>query len=160
MHYRVTTATNRNLKPGELYLVDSGAQYLDGTTDVTRTVAIGTPTREMCERFTLVLKGHIAIATARFPKGTRGIDLDPFARRALWEAGLDFDHGTGHGVGSYLSRARGAAEHLQGRHGGAGARHDRLQRARLLQDGRLRHPHREPGAGDASPRRCPAASAS
>ena len=103
MHYRVTTATNRKLKPGELYLVDSGAQYLDGTTDVTRTVAIGKPTREMQERFTLVLKGHIAIATARFPKGTRGIDLDPFARRALWEAGLDFDHGTGHGVGSYLS---------------------------------------------------------
>lgn len=103
VHYRVTTATNRRLKPGELYLVDSGAQYLDGTTDVTRTVAIGKPTREMQERFTLVLKGHIAIATARFPKGTRGIDLDPFARRALWDAGLDFDHGTGHGVGSYLS---------------------------------------------------------
>ena len=103
VHYRVTTATNRKLKSGELYLVDSGAQYLDGTTDVTRTVAIGTPTREMQERFTLVLKGHIAIATARFPKGTRGIDLDPFARRALWDAGLDFDHGTGHGVGSYLS---------------------------------------------------------
>jgi Xaa-Pro aminopeptidase len=102
VHYRVNTATNRALKPGELYLVDSGAQYLDGTTDVTRTVAIGTPTREMQERFTLVLKGHIAIATARFPKGTRGIDLDPFARRALWEAGLDFDHGTGHGVGSYM----------------------------------------------------------
>ena len=70
---------------------------------MTRTVAIGRPTREMQERFTLVLKGHIAIATARFPKGTRGVDLDPFARRALWEAGLDFDHGTGHGVGSYLS---------------------------------------------------------
>ena len=99
----MTTPTNRKLKPGELYLVDSGAQYLDGTTDITRTVAIGTPTREMRERFTLVLKGHIAIATARFPKGTRGVDLDPFARRALWEAGLDFDHGTGHGVGSYLS---------------------------------------------------------
>jgi Xaa-Pro aminopeptidase len=103
VHYRVTTATNRKLKSGELYLVDSGAQYLDGTTDVTRTIAIGQPTREMCERFTLVLKGHIAIATARFPKDTRGVDLDPFARRALWEAGLDFDHGTGHGVGSYLS---------------------------------------------------------
>jgi Xaa-Pro aminopeptidase len=103
VHYRVTTATNRNLRPGELYLVDSGAQYLDGTTDITRTVAIGKPTREMCERFTLVLKGHIGIATARFPKGTRGIDLDPFARRALWQAGLDFDHGTGHGIGSYLS---------------------------------------------------------
>jgi Xaa-Pro aminopeptidase len=103
VHYRVNTSTNRALKAGELYLVDSGAQYLDGTTDVTRTVAIGAPTREMQERFTLVLKGHIAIATARFPKDTRGVDLDPFARRALWEAGLDFDHGTGHGVGSYLS---------------------------------------------------------
>ena len=103
VHYRVTAATNRKLKPGELYLVDSGAQYLEGTTDVTRTVAIGVPSPEMRERFTLVLKGHIAIATAKFPKGTRGIELDPFARRALWEAGLDFDHGTGHGVGSYLS---------------------------------------------------------
>jgi Xaa-Pro aminopeptidase len=103
VHYRVTTATNRKLAAGELYLVDSGAQYLDGTTDITRTVAIGKPTREMQERCTLVLKGHIGIATAVFPKGTRGIDLDPFARRALWSAGLDFDHGTGHGVGSYLS---------------------------------------------------------
>jgi Xaa-Pro aminopeptidase len=103
VHYRVTTATNRRLAAGELYLVDSGAQYLDGTTDVTRTVAIGRPAREMQERFTRVLKGHVAIATARFPKGTRGVDLDPFARRALWEAGLDFDHGTGHGIGSYLS---------------------------------------------------------
>jgi Xaa-Pro aminopeptidase len=103
VHYRVTTATNRRLEPGSLYLVDSGAQYLDGTTDITRTVAIGQPTREMGERFTRVLKGHIAIATARFPKGTRGVDLDPFARRALWEAGLDYDHGTGHGIGSYLS---------------------------------------------------------
>jgi Xaa-Pro aminopeptidase len=103
VHYRVTTATNRKLRAGELYLVDSGAQYLDGTTDVTRTVALGNPTREMQERFTLVLKGHIGLATARFPVGTRGVDLDAFARRALWEAGLDFDHGTGHGVGSYLS---------------------------------------------------------
>lgn len=103
VHYRVSRKTNRKLKSGELFLLDSGAQYLDGTTDVTRTIAIGTPSREMCERFTLVLKGHIAIATAVFPKGTRGIDLDPFARRALWEAGLDYDHGTGHGVGSYLS---------------------------------------------------------
>jgi Xaa-Pro aminopeptidase len=106
VHYRVTTATNRVIKPGELYLVDSGAQYLDGTTDVTRTVAVGTLPKEMApemrERFTRVLKGHIAVATARFPTGTRGVDLDPFARRALWEAGLDFDHGTGHGVGSYL----------------------------------------------------------
>lgn len=103
VHYRVSRKTNRKLKSGELFLLDSGAQYLDGTTDVTRTIAIGTPSREMCERFTRVLKGHIAIATAVFPKGTRGIDLDPFARRALWDAGLDYDHGTGHGVGSYLS---------------------------------------------------------
>lgn len=103
VHYRVTEATNRKLKSGELFLIDSGAQYLDGTTDITRTVAIGTPTAEMRERFTLVLKGHIAVATARFPKGTRGLDLDPFARRALWAHGLDYDHGTGHGVGSYLS---------------------------------------------------------
>lgn len=103
VHYRVTEATNRRLKPGELYLLDSGAQYLEGTTDITRTIAIGTPTPEMRERFTLVLKGHIAIATARFPKGTRGLDLDPFARHALWARGLDYDHGTGHGVGSYLS---------------------------------------------------------
>ena len=102
VHYRVTQATNRALLPGSLYLVDSGAQYPDGTTDITRTVAIGEPNDMMRRAFTLVLKGHIAIATARFPKGTRGIDLDPFARRPLWEAGFDYDHGTGHGVGSYL----------------------------------------------------------
>ena len=103
VHYRVNETTNRKLRPGELFLIDSGAQYLDGTTDITRTVAIGKPTQEMRERFTLVLQGHIAIATARFPKGTRGIDLDPLARRALWMHGLDYDHGTGHGIGSYLS---------------------------------------------------------
>lgn len=103
VHYRVTEASNRRLKRGELFLLDSGAQYLEGTTDITRTVAIGTPSAEMRNRFTLVLKGHIAIARARFPKGTRGVDLDPLARRALWEHGLDYDHGTGHGVGSYLS---------------------------------------------------------
>lgn len=103
VHYRVTEGTNRKLRPGELFLIDSGGQYLDGTTDITRTVAIGKPTQEMCERFTLVLKGHIAIATARFPEGTRGIEIDGFARRALWQHGLDYDHGTGHGIGSYLS---------------------------------------------------------
>jgi Xaa-Pro aminopeptidase len=103
VHYRVTRNTNRHLKKGELFLVDSGAQYADGTTDITRTLAIGKPTDEMRQRFTLVLKGHIAIAMARFPKGTRGVDLDSHARMALWKAGLDYDHGTGHGVGSYLS---------------------------------------------------------
>jgi Xaa-Pro aminopeptidase len=103
VHYRPTNASKRALKPGSLYLIDSGGQYLDGTTDVTRTLAVGTPSAEMRRHYGLVLKAHIAIATARFPKGTRGQDLDPFARRPLWEAGLDYDHGTGHGVGSYLA---------------------------------------------------------
>jgi Xaa-Pro aminopeptidase len=103
VHYRSSPATNRLLLPGELYLVDSGAQYLDGTTDVTRTIAIGTPDAEHRDPFTRVLKGHVALATAMFPRGTTGSQLDTLARRPLWEAGLDFDHGTGHGVGSYLS---------------------------------------------------------
>ena len=102
VHYRVRRDSDRRLEPGSLYLVDSGAQYLDGTTDVTRTLAIGTPDAEMRDRFTRVLKGHIAVATARFPVGTRGSQLDPLARLALWRAGIDYDHGTGHGVGSYL----------------------------------------------------------
>jgi Xaa-Pro aminopeptidase len=102
VHYRVTAATNRRLQLGELYLVDSGGQYVDGTTDVTRTVAIGEPSAEQRRHFTLVLKGHIALAQARFPQGTCGTQLDILARQALWQAGLDFDHGTGHGVGSYL----------------------------------------------------------
>jgi Xaa-Pro aminopeptidase len=102
VHYRATPETEKRLEPGTLYLLDSGAQYLDGTTDVTRTVAIGEPTEEMRDRFTRVLKGHIALALARFPKGTTGTQLDGFARRALWQRGLDYDHGTGHGVGSYL----------------------------------------------------------
>ena len=103
VHYRATPETEKTLEPGTLYLLDSGAQYLDGTTDITRTIAIGTPDAEMRDRFTRVLKGHIALATARFPTGTTGAQLDAFARRALWEKGLDYDHGTGHGVGSYLS---------------------------------------------------------
>lgn len=103
VHYRVTTRTNRALQPGELYLVDSGAQYVDGTTDVTRTVAIGTPSVEQRDRFTRVLKGHMGISAARFPEGTTGAQIDALARGALWSAGLDFDHGTGHGVGCYLS---------------------------------------------------------
>ena len=102
MHYRVTGKTNRRIEPGLLYLVDSGAQYLDGTTDVTRTVAVGRPTAEMRDRFTRVLKGHIAVARACFPEGTTGSQLDILARQPLWRAGLDYDHGTGHGVGSYL----------------------------------------------------------
>jgi len=107
-HYRVSTQSNRPLRAGEIYLTDSGGQYVDGTTDVTRTVIVGAPKddvqgREMRRHFTLVLKGHIAVATARFPDGVSGAQLDTLARYPLWRAGLDFDHGTGHGVGSYLS---------------------------------------------------------
>jgi len=109
VHYRVTSKTNRGIAPGELFLIDSGGQYQDGTTDITRTVAVGEPTAEMRERFTRVLKGHIAIARAVFPDGTTGAQLDSFARQFLWVQGLDFDHGTGHGVGSYLSVHEGPA---------------------------------------------------
>jgi Xaa-Pro aminopeptidase len=102
VHYRPVERLNRRLERDSLLLVDSGAQYLDGTTDVTRTVAIGQPSREMKERFTLVLKGHLALARVRFPAGVTGSALDALARMALWQRGLDYDHGTGHGVGSYL----------------------------------------------------------
>ena len=103
IHYRVTEDTNRAIKPGELYLVDSGGQYLNGTTDITRTIAIGAPSAEARECYTRVLQGMIAISDARFPKGVAGRDLDALARQSLWRAGLDYDHGTGHGVGAYLS---------------------------------------------------------
>jgi Xaa-Pro aminopeptidase len=103
VHYRASEETSRRLEMNSIYLVDSGGQYPDGTTDVTRTVAIGAPTAEMRDRFTRVLKGHIAIARAVFPEGVRGSQLDSFARQFLWSAGLDYAHGTGHGVGSFLS---------------------------------------------------------
>jgi len=105
MHYRVTPETNREIRTNEVFLIDSGGQYLDGTTDITRTIwtGPGAPPAELCDRFTRVLKGHIAIATLMFPEGVAGVRLDAFARAALWQVGLDFDHGTGHGVGSYLS---------------------------------------------------------
>jgi Xaa-Pro aminopeptidase len=109
VHYRVTRKTNRRIALGDLLLIDSGAQYEDGTTDVTRTIAIGEPTDEMRDRFTRVLRGHIAIARAAFPDGTTGAQLDTLARQFLWHAGLDFAHGTGHGVGSYLSVHEGPA---------------------------------------------------
>ena len=102
-HYHATGESNARLEPGQLYLVDSGGQYEDGTTDLTRVIPIGQPTAEMRDRFTRVLKGHIALATAVFPAGTNGGQLDTFARRPLWDVGLDFDHGTGHGVGAYLA---------------------------------------------------------
>jgi Xaa-Pro aminopeptidase len=102
VHYRASPASERALEPGSFYLVDSGAQYLDGTTDVTRTIAIGDLSPEMRDRFTRVLKGHIALAMCRFPAGTTGSQLDALARHPLWQIGCDYDHGTGHGVGSYL----------------------------------------------------------
>jgi Xaa-Pro aminopeptidase len=101
-HYRVSEASNLPIGRG-IFLIDSGGQYEDGTTDITRTIAVGRPSAEMRDRFTRVLKGHIAIAQAVFPEGTNGAQIDAFARQSLWAAGLDFDHGTGHGVGSYLS---------------------------------------------------------
>lgn len=103
VHYHATPSSNREISGNMLYLVDSGGQYLNGTTDITRTIAIGTPTEEQKDRFTRVLKGHIAIATSLFPIGTTGSQLDPLARHSLWQAGLDYEHGTGHGVGSYLN---------------------------------------------------------
>jgi Xaa-Pro aminopeptidase len=109
VHYRVTRKSNRRIAPGDLLLIDSGAQYEDGTTDVTRTIAIGEPTPEMCDRFTRVLRGHIAISRALFPDGTSGAQIDTLARQYLWQAGIDFEHGTGHGVGSYLSVHEGPA---------------------------------------------------
>ena len=109
VHYRVTRKSNRRIAPGEPFLIDSGGQYEDGTTDITRTVAVGPSTAEMRQRFTLVLKGHIALARAVFPDGASGAQLDPLARQYLWRAGVDFDHGTGHGVGSYLSVHEGPA---------------------------------------------------
>jgi Xaa-Pro aminopeptidase len=105
IHYRVTEESNRPIRPNEVYLIDSGAQFPDGTTDITRTVwtGPGEPPAAIRQQVTRVMKGHIAIATLVFPQGVGGAHLDAFARRALWQVGLDYDHGTGHGVGSYLS---------------------------------------------------------
>ena len=103
IHYRVNTKTNRPIKPGEMFLVDSGGQYVSGTTDITRTIAVGDVPEEQKRFFTLVLKGMIAVSRLRFPEGTRGLEIDPFARHALWQAGVDYGHGTGHGVGSFLA---------------------------------------------------------
>ena len=114
MHYRVSEASNRQFQAGELFLVDSGGQYLDGTTDVTRTIAIGMPSNEHQRHYSLVLKGYIALARARFPSGTTGAQLDGFARQALWSAGLDYNHGTGHGVGSFLDVHEGPARISKG----------------------------------------------
>jgi Xaa-Pro aminopeptidase len=120
VHYRASEATNRPLERDALYLVDSGGQYQDGTTDITRTVVIGDPSEEMRTRFTLVLKGHIALARAVFPKGTRGSQLDTLARQYLWAAGLDYAHGTGHGVGAFLAVHEGPQRIAPGGSGFAG----------------------------------------
>ncbi|MCW6536225.1 aminopeptidase P family protein [Sphingomonas lycopersici] len=119
-HYHVTEESNAPIELGQLYLIDSGGQYADGTTDLTRVVPIGTPTAEMRDRFTRVLKGHIALATAVFPHGTTGQQLDALARLPLWQAGLDYAHGTGHGVGSYLSVHEGPARIAKPSYGGGG----------------------------------------
>ena len=153
VHYRSSEKTNRKLEQGTLYLIDSGGQYVDGTTDITRTVPIGEPTAEMRDRFTRVLKGHIAIATAVFPKGTRGSQLDSFARRPLWEAGPRLRPRHGPRRRQLPRRSRRPAAHFAGRQRAerwrraAAGRDDHLQRARLLQDRRVRHPDREPRAG-------------
>jgi Xaa-Pro aminopeptidase len=128
VHYRVSEETNRTLEPGSVYLVDSGGQYPDGTTDVTRTVWIGPGTApvEVRDRFTRVLKGHIALARAVFPLGTTGSQLDSFARRPLWEAGLDYAHGTGHGVGSFLAVHEGPQRIAKPRGGQAGTEQELL----------------------------------
>ena len=111
IHYRAGPATDRPIRPNEAYLIDSGAQFPEGTTDITRTVWTGPddPPPELAERATRVLAGNIALATLRFPEGVAGSHIDAIARRALWDAGLDFDHGTGHGVGSFLSVHEGPA---------------------------------------------------
>ena len=120
IHYRASAETERTLDPGSFYLLDSGAQYLDGTTDITRTIALGTPTDEMKDRYTRVLKGHIALASAVFPVGTGGAALDVLARSALWQAGITYDHGTGHGVGHYLGVHEGPQRiHYQSKDGQA-----------------------------------------
>ena len=130
-HYRVDAASNQPIERDSLYLVDSGGQYRDGTTDVTRTLAVGTPSPEMRDRFTRVLKGHIALGSAVFPEGTRGNQIDALARQFLWEIGCDYAHGTGHGVGSYLSVHEGPAR-IATAAGGYGAMGDEPIRAGMI----------------------------
>ena len=131
VHYRVSPETNRPIARDSLFLIDSGGQYRDGTTDVTRTLAVGTPSAEMRDRFTRVLKGHIALASAVFPEGTRGNQIDALARQFLWAAGLDYAHGTGHGVGSYLAVHEGPAR-IATAAGGYGAMGDEPLRAGMI----------------------------
>ena len=136
VHYRADETSNRRAQMGELFLLDSGGQYPDGTTDVTRTISVGVPTPAMKEHFTRVLKGHIALGSVTFPEGTSGIQLDVLARQHLWAVGLDYDHGTGHGVGAYL-----CAHQQKRQQQCAGGRHDYLERAGLLRGRSLWHSH-------------------
>jgi Xaa-Pro aminopeptidase len=128
VHYRVSEETNRLLQPGSVYLVDSGGQYPDGTTDITRTVWIGPDAApdHVKDRFTRVLKGHIALAVQTFPAGTTGSQLDTLARQFLWSAGLDYAHGTGHGVGSFLAVHEGPQRIAKPRGGQAGTEQELL----------------------------------
>jgi Xaa-Pro aminopeptidase len=132
VHYRVSEETNRRLEPGSVYLVDSGGQYPDGTTDITRTVwigakdGVGEPPAEVKDRFTRVLQGHICLATQTFPQGTAGSQLDTLARQFLWQAGLDYAHGTGHGVGAFLAVHEGPQRIAKARGGQAGTEQELL----------------------------------
>jgi Xaa-Pro aminopeptidase len=132
MHYKASAETNRPIEPNSVYLCDSGGQYVDGTTDVTRTIWVGpdAPPAEVKDRFTRVLKGHIALARALFPEGTRGGQLDAFARQYLWSAGLDYAHGTGHGVGAYLAVHEGPQRIAKP--GGGQPGHDEPLRAGMI----------------------------
>ena len=158
IHYRVTEETNRAIRPNEVYLIDSGAQYTDGTTDITRTLWTGPDAApvDIKNHVTRVLKGHIAIATLVFPEGVGGAHINSFARRALWQAGIDYDHGTGHGVGSYLSVHEGPVSISRlARPVPIGAGMILSNEPGYYLPGRLRHPPGEPvaGAGGGNPRR-------
>jgi Xaa-Pro aminopeptidase len=144
VHYSVTPETDLALKPRGIYLIDSGSQYLDATTDITRTVCLGRPTAEQRDRFTRVLRGVISLTRAVFPQGTSGPQLDVLARRALWERGLNYGHGTGHGVGAYLS-VHGAPDRTRLRCRSR-TRDDPVHRAGILQRRRVRPPAGEPGS--------------
>jgi Xaa-Pro aminopeptidase len=151
MHYRATPEQHAVIEGDGLLLIDSGGQYLGGTTDITRVVPVGTPSAAHKRDFTLVLKGMINLSVARFPRGTKGPMLDALARAPIWAAGIDYGHGTGHGVGYFMNVHEGPQVDLADRHAGAahgdGAGHDHLERTGHLPARPLGHPHREPGAG-------------
>ena len=146
VHYEATPETDVPLRPEGFLLLDSGAQYLDGTTDITRTIALGSLSQEEKEDYTLILKGHIALATAVFPEGTRGAQLDVLARMPIWQRRMNYLHGTGHGVGHFLNVHEGPQSIRERESGDAESRHADLQRAWRLQGRQPRHPHGKPDA--------------